>query len=73
MGNDFNAVIQRILPVIKPGDPALEKWLKTEVIASLVDTEADPSRRLSVSQVRSKLAEKHKEAVKLHKKRVGND
>lgn len=64
MDNDLDAVIRRILPVIKPGDPAWEKWLKTEVVASFDELKADPSRALSLSQVRSALAKRHQQAIK---------
>lgn len=63
MGNKVNQAIRHILPVIKPGDPALENWLKTEVVAACDALAADPSRVLSLSQVRSNLAKHHELAV----------
>lgn len=43
-------------------DQALEHWLRTEVVAAYDELKADPSRALSVDQVRQHLAEKRRRA-----------
>ena len=41
-------------------DEALETWLRTEGVAAYDKLKADPSRALSVGEVRQHLAEKRK-------------
>ncbi|MBE0704802.1 MAG: hypothetical protein L0I29_08220 [Hyphomicrobiales bacterium] len=42
-------------------DEALETWLRTEVVAAYDELKADPSRALTVEQVRRRLAEQRKQ------------
>ena len=42
------------------GDKALETWLRTEAVAAYDELKADPSRGLSVEQVRQCLADERK-------------
>lgn len=48
------------LRALQEHDKALEHWLRTEVVAAYDELKADPSRGLSVEQVREHLAEKRK-------------
>ncbi|MBS7701630.1 MULTISPECIES: hypothetical protein [unclassified Chelatococcus] len=41
-------------------DEALETWLRTEGVAAYDELKADPSRGLSVEQVRRRLADERK-------------
>lgn len=43
-------------------DEAFENWLRTEVAAAYDELKADPSRALSVDQVRQHLADKRSRA-----------
>lgn len=53
-------VIRDGLRALQARDQALESWLRTEGVAAYDRLKADPSRALSVSQVRRNLASKRK-------------
>lgn len=53
-------VIRDGLRALQARDQALESWLRTEGVAAYDRLKADPSRALSVSQVRWNLASKRK-------------
>ncbi|HEV3018148.1 MAG TPA: type II toxin-antitoxin system ParD family antitoxin [Burkholderiaceae bacterium] len=44
-------------------DRAVEGWLRRDVSAAFDALKADPSRALSIDQVRSRLASKHKKSA----------
>jgi antitoxin ParD1/3/4 len=44
-------------------DRAVESWLRRDVSAAFDALKADPSRALSIDQVRSRLASKHKKSA----------
>ncbi len=52
-------VIREGLRSLVARDRAVEHWLKTEVVASYDDMQANPSRGISAAQMRMKLAAKH--------------
>jgi antitoxin ParD1/3/4 len=52
-------VIRDGLRAMVARDRALEHWLKTEVAASYDEMKANPSRGISVEQMRAKLAAKN--------------
>lgn len=53
-------VIRDGLRALQARDKALESWLRTEGVASYDKLKADPSRALSVDQVRQHLVNKRK-------------
>jgi len=53
-------VIRDGLRALQARDKALEHWLRTEVAAAYDELKADPSRGLSLEQVRQHLADKRK-------------
>ena len=53
-------VIRDGLRALQARDRALDTWLRTEVAAAYDKLKADPSRALSVDQVRQHLADKRK-------------
>jgi len=53
-------VIRDGLRALQARDKALENWLRTEGVAAYDKLKADPSRALSVDQVRQHLADKRK-------------
>ncbi len=55
-------VIREGLRSLMARDLAVERWLKTEVAASYDEMQANPSRGISIAQMRAKLAEKHASA-----------
>jgi putative addiction module CopG family antidote len=57
-------VIRDGLRALSDRERALEKWLRTEVVATLDALEADPSRGRTLEQVRATLAAKHEKAEK---------
>ena len=57
-------VVRDGLRALQARDRALETWLRTEVVAAYDDAKAKPSSLLSSSQVRAKLAARHKRAGK---------
>ena len=54
-------VVRDGLHALQSGDLALEDWLKGEVVPAFDAMRADPSRALSVGQVRAALAALHRE------------
>jgi len=44
-------------------DPAVENWLRTEVMASVRELRADPSSGMTIDQVRAGLAQRHAERL----------
>jgi antitoxin ParD1/3/4 len=61
-------VIREGLRALQAQDRALERWLRTEVVAAYDKLEADPSRALSLDDVRASLAARHERAMKSAKK-----
>ena len=57
-------VIREGLRALQAQDRALEKWLRTEVVAAYDEMKADPSRGRSIEQVRARLAELHERTLK---------
>ncbi len=57
-------VIRDGLRALNARERATEEWLRTEVVATYDAMERDPSRGLSVSDVRASLAAEHKRATK---------
>jgi len=57
-------VVRDGLHALQSGDLALEDWLKGEVVPAFDAMRADPSRALSVGQVRVALAALHQETLK---------
>ncbi len=53
-------VIRDGLRALQARDKALEGWLRTEAVAAADNLKADPSRALSVGQVREHLANKRR-------------
>jgi antitoxin ParD1/3/4 len=53
-------VIRDGLRALQARDMALESWLRTQGVAAYDSLKADPSRALSVEQVRQHLADKRK-------------
>jgi putative addiction module CopG family antidote len=53
-------VIRDGLRALQARDKALDTWLRTEVAAAYDELKADPSRALSIDQVRQHLADKRK-------------
>lgn len=51
-------VIRDGLRALQARDKALDTWLRREVVAAYDELKADPSRALSVDQVRQHLADK---------------
>lgn len=49
-------VIREGLRALLARDQAIEKWLRTEVAAAYDELKADPSRALTIEQVRASLA-----------------
>lgn len=49
-------VIREGLRALLARDQAIEKWLRTEVVAAYDELKADPSRALTIEQVRTSLA-----------------
>lgn len=49
-------VIREGLRALLARDQAIEKWLRTEVAAAYDELKADPSRALTIGQVRASLA-----------------
>lgn len=49
-------VIREGLRALLARDQAIEKWLRTEVAAAYDELQADPSRALTIEQVRASLA-----------------
>lgn len=49
-------VIREGLRALLARDQAIEKWLRTEVAAAYDELKADPSRALTIDQVRTSLA-----------------
>ncbi|RVE78440.1 MULTISPECIES: type II toxin-antitoxin system ParD family antitoxin [Sinorhizobium] len=56
-------VIRDGLRALQARDKALEAWLRTEVATTYDKLKADPSRALSVDQVRQHLADKRKRSA----------
>lgn len=56
-------VIRDGLRALQARDKALESWLHTEGVAAYDKLKADPSRVLSVDQVRQHLADKRKRSA----------
>jgi antitoxin ParD1/3/4 len=54
-------VIRDGLRALMARDRAVENWLKQEVAPALDALKADPTRALSVEQLRARLAAEHKE------------
>lgn len=54
-------VIRDGLRALQARDKALEGWLRTEAVAAADNLKADPSRALSVGQVREHLANKRRQ------------
>jgi antitoxin ParD1/3/4 len=52
-------VVIEALRTLEDREPTLEQWLRTEVAAAYDAIAADPSRGLSLDQVRSSLAATH--------------
>lgn len=44
-------------------EDAIEKWLRTEVVASYDELRADPSRAISAEDMRASLAEVHRKRL----------
>ena len=61
-------VIREGLRALQLRDQAVEKWLREEVVPAYDAMKANPSSRLTGTQVRASLAAHHKAAVKLRKK-----
>lgn len=57
-------VIREGLRALQSRDRALEKWLRTEVVAAYDALEADPTSAVSLDDVRASLAARHERAVK---------
>ena len=55
-------VIRDGLRALQARDKAVENWLRQEVVPAAARLKADPSRALSVAQVRQHLADKRKRA-----------
>jgi antitoxin ParD1/3/4 len=51
-------------------DLALEHWVRNEVVAAYDEMKADPSRGLSIEQVRTSLAAEHERVKKARRKPV---
>lgn len=49
---------------------ALEHWVRNEVVAAYDEMKADPSRGLSIEQVRASLAAEHERVRKARRKPV---
>lgn len=47
-------------------EEAVEAWLRTEVAGAYDELQEDPSRALSVSEVRANLAERHEARYRRH-------
>lgn len=56
-------VIRDGLRALMARDAALEKWLRDEVVPAYEAMKADPSRGLTVEQVRASLAAAHQAAI----------
>ncbi|RMC62516.1 type II toxin-antitoxin system ParD family antitoxin [Sinorhizobium meliloti] len=56
-------VIRDGLRALQARDKALEAWLRTEVATTYDKLKSDPSRALSVDQVRQHLADKRKRSA----------
>ncbi|MER9580979.1 type II toxin-antitoxin system ParD family antitoxin [Mesorhizobium sp. M0276] len=59
-GEYASEVIRDGLRALQARDKALENWMRTEGVAAYDKLKADPSRALSVRQVRQHLADKRK-------------
>lgn len=59
-GEYASEVIRDGLRALQARDKALENWMRTEGVAAYDKLKADPSRALSVSQMRQHLADKRK-------------
>ncbi|MGA2124752.1 MAG: type II toxin-antitoxin system ParD family antitoxin [Xanthobacteraceae bacterium] len=57
-------VVRDGLHALQAGDSALEDWLGGEVVPVFDAMRADPSRALSIEQVRASLATLHEEKLK---------
>lgn len=57
-------VIRDGLRVLIARDRAVENWLRDQVAPAYDALKADPSRAVSIDQVRARLANEHKEAIK---------
>ncbi len=58
-----NEVIRHGLRVLMARDRAMEQWLQNQVAPAYDALDADPSRAISVGQVRGRLAQEHKAAT----------
>lgn len=56
-------VIRDGLRALMARDRALENWLAGQVAPAYDALKADPSRALSIDQVRARLAEEHQDAI----------
>lgn len=61
-------VIREGLRALQDRERALEKWLRTEVVAAYDEMKADPSRGRTIEQVRARLAASHERMVDSGKK-----
>jgi antitoxin ParD1/3/4 len=57
-------VIRDGLRALQARDRAVEHWLRTDVVRAYDALKADPSRALSLDEVRASLAERHERAMK---------
>ncbi len=57
-------VIEDGLDALEPFDAGIERWLTEEVVPAYDAMESDPSRGMSIDQVRSSLAALHDKASK---------
>lgn len=57
-------VIRDGLRALQARDRAVEQWLRNEVVPTYDAYQADPSRGISIEDVRAGLAERHKRAAK---------
>ncbi len=57
-------VIRDGLRALIARDRAVENWLRDQVAPAYDALKADPSRAVSIDQVRARLANEHKEATK---------
>jgi putative addiction module CopG family antidote len=59
-------VIREGLRALLARDQAIEKWLRTEVVAAYDELKADPSRALTIEQVRASLAAARRRRAAAH-------
>jgi putative addiction module CopG family antidote len=57
-------VIRDGLRALSDREQAVEKWLRTEVVKTLDEMQADPSRGHSIEEVRASLATLHERTAK---------